>query len=100
MYNYNNGHLPRSFDNMFQKNLCVHSYGTQQSNLFHQPIVRTTVVLNSICIRGLKAWNGLESSIKSSSTLSRFKKLCKEMLFKQVQMSVAKTSNYYSDHLK
>ena len=79
--------LPEKYCNMFVLNSNFHSYSTRQKHYFNLPKVRLTLSLNSLSYVGIKLWNQLEESIRSSSTLSRFKKLCCSYLLKNLSNS-------------
>ena len=81
MYNSHTGHLPHIFKTLFVINSSVHPHNTRQTMLLHKPPVRTTHALNSFQNVGISKWNNLSSNIRSSTTLTRFKKLCKSELF-------------------
>ena len=81
MYHFHTGNLPHIFQNMFISNSSVHSHNTRQTKLLHKPPVRTTHALKSFRNVGISKWNDLNEDIRSSSTLSRFKVLCKRELF-------------------
>ena len=69
------------FENIFKPNFVYHSYQTRTSRNIHIPLVRTSCALNSTRMQAIKEWNLLSENIKSSSTLTRFKCLCKKYLF-------------------
>ena len=87
MFSVNSKLLPEKYCNMFVLNSNFHSYSTRQKHYFHLPKVRLTLSLNSLSYVGIKLWNQLEESIRSSSTLSRFKKLCRTYLLKNLSNS-------------
>ena len=78
MYQVKNDMFPQKYCNMFVQNSSVHAHSTRQKKYFHLPKVRLTSSLNSLSYTGVKYWNQLNESIQESSTLSRFKKLCKK----------------------
>ena len=82
MYSINANILPDKFSNMFVSNSNIHNYLTRQRHPYHQPNLRSTSGLNSLIYNGVKKWNSLRNCIKSSSTLIRFRKLCKNLLLK------------------
>ena len=82
MYSINANILPDKFSNMFVSNSNIHNYFTRQRHHYHQPNLRSTSGLNSLIYNGVKKWNNLPYCIKSSSTLTRFRKLCKNLLLK------------------
>ena len=88
MFKYQSGDLPKLFDNMFTLNSSVHSYNTRQCNMYHQPKVFSTLALNSFRINCIKEWNDLDSSIQQSTTLSKFKVMCKKKYFNDILMSI------------
>ena len=87
MFSVNSKLLPEKYCNMFVLNSNLHSYSTRQKHYFHLPKVRLTLSLNSLSYVGIKLWNQLEESIRSSSTLSRFKILCRSYLLKKLSNS-------------
>ena len=87
MFSVNTKLLPEKYCNMFVLNSNFHSYSTRQKHYFHLPKVRLTLSLNSLSYVGIKLWNQLDESIGSSSTLSRFKKLCRTYLLKNLSNS-------------
>ena len=76
--------LPEKYCNMFFVNSELHSYNTRQSHHFHQQKFRLTSSLNSISYTGVKEWNMLEDSIKSSTTITKFKKQCRTYLLESM----------------
>ena len=93
MYNFHSGHLPLIFKTMFVINSSVHPHKTRQRMLLHKPPVRTTHALNSFQNMGINRWNDLNLSIKSSTTLTKFKKLCKKELFTNLKTLQGKKVN-------
>ena len=81
MYKFHTGHIPLIFKTMFVINSSVHPHKTRQRMLLHKPHVRTTHALNSFQNMGINKWNNLNSNIRSSTTMTKFKKLCKRELF-------------------
>ena len=84
MYSVQVKSLPEKYCNMFTVNSNLHSYFTHQQHHFHFPNVRSTSALQSLYHVGIKKWNNLPSYIKTSSTLTRFKKLCKQLLLESL----------------
>ena len=80
MYSINSKLLPDKYCDMFVLNSNFHSYSTRQKYSYHLPNVKLTSSINSLSYVGIKLWNQLEESIKSSSTITRFKKLCRRDL--------------------
>ena len=66
---------------MFVSNSAIHSYNTRQQTFLHKHSVRTTHALYSLRNVGITKWNYLSNDIKSSGTLSKFKKSCKKGTF-------------------
>ena len=87
MFSVNSKLLPDKFCNMFVLNSNFHSYSTRQKDYFHLPNVKLTSSQNSLSFVGIKLWNQLDESIRSSSTLSRFKKLCRNYLLNNLSNS-------------
>lgn len=83
MYLIKNKMFPEKYCNIFVQNFNVHSYSTRQTKHFHLPKLRLTSSLNSLSYTGIKYWNNLNNSIQESTTLSRFKKICKTQLFQE-----------------
>ena len=54
---------------------------TRQSNTFKQVFARTTLKSQCISVQGIKLWNSLENSIKSSKNIFMFRKLYKRRTF-------------------
>ena len=80
MFNVHAKVIPDKYCNMFILNSNVHTYNTRQCKNYHQPNVRSTSGLNSLAYNGIKKWNQLPENIRSSTTKSRFKTLCKRYL--------------------
>ena len=78
---------------VFVENSSIHRYNTRQSNLIHQPFARTQTTLNSFRIVCVKEWNKLPRNIINSTTLSRFKILCKRHLFRQIEIRYMNVGN-------
>ena len=70
---------------VFVENSSIHNYHTRQRNLIHQPYARTHTALRSFRIVCVNKWNKLPRDIINSTTLSRFKILCKKHLFDRLQ---------------
>ena len=70
---------------VFVENSSIHHYHTRQRNLIHQPYARTQTALKSFRIVSVNKWNKLPHNIMNSTTLSRFKILCKKHLFDRLQ---------------
>ena len=87
MFSVNSKLLPDKYCNMFVLNSNFHSYSTRQKDYFHLPNVKLTSSQNSLSFVGIKLWNQLDESIRSSSTLSRFKKLCRNYLLNNLSNS-------------
>ena len=87
MFSVNLKLLPEKYCNMFVLNSSFHSYSTRQRHYFHLPKVRLTLSINSLSYVGVKYWNQLDQSIRSCSTLSRFKILCRKYLLNNVANS-------------
>ena len=85
MYRFHTGNVPQIFKCMFIKNSSVHSYNTRHKLLLHKPPVRTTHALKSFRNIGISTWNRLSEDIRSSSTVSRLKTMCKRDLLNDIQ---------------
>ena len=85
MYHFHTGNVPQIFKSMFIKNSSVHSYNTRHKLLLHKPPVRTTHALKSFRNIGISTWNRVSEDIRSSSTVSRFKTMCKRDLLNNLQ---------------
>jgi len=70
MYKYNNGMLPKVFDNMFTDMKSIHDYDTRNKDSLRPEIHKVT---NIITI-GPKVWNSLPKNIKAVKNISAFKK--------------------------
>ena len=88
MYKFNKGILPSAFLHMFQSNSSLHPYPTRQINNLRQPFSRSILVSHSIRFIGVQEWNSLDNNIKSSSTITRFKFLLKQSVFKNMSSIV------------
>ena len=84
MYSVQVKALPETYCNMFTVNSNVHPYFTRQQNHFHRPKVKSTSASQSLYHVGIKIWNNLPLYIKTSSTSTRFKKLCKQFLLESL----------------
>ena len=80
MYKCMNNLAPSSFSTIFIKTANLHTYNTRQNQNLYQPFARTNVSFNSFYVKGIKEWNSLDPDIKSSSTLTKFRKLSKNKL--------------------
>lgn len=81
MFKFQNRLLPEIPNINFVINSDIHSYSTRQKNDLHLFKVRTTNAQNSFYLHGIKEWNNLSNDIKESTTLSRFKVRCTQLLF-------------------
>ena len=72
--------IPCSFHNFFRVNSDIHSYPTRQRDDFELPLCRTSKHKSFIKFRGPHLYNSLNASLKSSLSLSIFKKLLKQNL--------------------
>ena len=69
----------------FITNDSIHSYSTRRANNLRLPhINRTTTACNSFYTNGISQWNSLNTDIKKSSTLSRFKRLVKKLFINEM----------------
>ena len=80
MFKLQNENFPSIPGINFINNHIIHSYSTRQRNDIHLPRNRTTTAIKSFYTVGIKEWNALDTNIKTSSTLSRFKCLLKQAL--------------------
>ena len=80
MYKLQNENFPSISSIKFITNNDIHLYSTRQGNNLRLPKNRTTTACNSFNSIGFKEWNSLDNDIKKSSTLSRFKRLVKQLL--------------------
>jgi len=82
MFKYDKGLLPNIFDNMFSRQIDVHSHSTRNRETFTLPICRTQSKMNSICYYGAYFWNNfINVLIKNCNfTLYTFKKVLRQSL--------------------
>ena len=78
---------------VFVENSSIHHYHTRQRNLIHQPNARTHTALKSFRIVCVNKWNKLPHNIINSTTLCRFKILCKKHLFDRLQSGIHECIN-------
>ena len=75
MFKLRNNILPEAFQNYFIFNSSIHDYNTRNAHNIHPQLNRISVTQSSILYNGSILWNSLQTSIKSSKTLSQFKRL-------------------------
>ena len=83
MYQYNSNTLPDIFNGFFHTNAYYHSHFTRQYADLHQFLPKTTISQNSLRCNRIKLWNNLDSDIKLSKTVNKFKKLLKNDMLVQ-----------------
>ena len=84
MYKFHYGLLPTLFINMFKTNSSFHSYPTRLCHNLRKPSAHSTKRTHSIRFSGVHEWNSITTNLKSSSTLSRFKTVYKQLVFKKL----------------
>ena len=84
MFKFQKGILPSLFNTMFTTNSFYHSYSTRAGNKLRVPFSNTTLRTHSIRFTGVHEWNSINNDLKSSSTLTRFKLLCKRSVFQKM----------------
>ncbi len=72
--------LPPQLADFFTPNCSVHNLNTRQHSKLHSVQYRIKIRANSIRIFGIKLWNSLSNKLRTSSTLSIFKKSYKKLL--------------------
>ena len=87
MYKFHMDLLPSMFNNMFHTNASVHQYPTRSCNDLRPPLARLTLRKHLIRSIGVKEWNSISLDLKSSSTLTRFKRLYKINVFEKMAFS-------------
>ena len=70
MYKYNNNMLPHSFDGLCTEYQSIHSYNTRNKGDYQFHMFRMRTILNT----GQKIWNSLPKNVKSSKSISQFKR--------------------------
>ena len=82
MYRILNCNTHLYFNNLLTNNLINHSYGTRmrENNQFNIPYFRTSSRHRSFWYQGIKAWNSIPNSIRSSDSYVKFKRKLKNHL--------------------
>lgn len=74
MYKILNNYTPKYLYDMVEQCLPVsHNYSLRNNNLFHIPITRTVAYYNSFLPSTVKLWNTLPNSLKSATSIAKFK---------------------------
>lgn len=69
-----NNYTPKNLYDMVEQCLSVsHNYSLSNNNLFHIPITRTVAYYNSFLPSTVKLWNTLPKSLKSATSIVKFK---------------------------
>lgn len=70
----NNYNTPKYLSDMVEQCLPVsHNYSLRNNNLFYIPITRTVAYYNSFLPSTVKLWNTLPNSLKSATSIGKFK---------------------------
>ena len=80
MYLCYKSYIPNNISELFCYNADIHSYNTRGSSNFHLPKIRTSLAKNCIFYKGPIIWNKLPLFVKSSPSLSVFKRRYKTQL--------------------
>ena len=80
MFKLRNNILPEAFQNYFVFNSSIHDYNTRIAHNIHPPLNIISITQSSMFYNGSILWNSLQTSIKSSKTLSQFKRRYKRFL--------------------
>ena len=72
MYDYHNGNLPATFNNIFKQVTSVHNYNTRLAsrNTYYIDKIRTNYGKFSLRFQGPKAWNDIDDKYKTLSKSS------------------------------
>ena len=73
MYKFNQGLLPKIFNDMFVRNAVIHEHYTRQSLNLHVPLGKSATLVRSIKFRGLFLWNNLKSVIDTKCSIHTLK---------------------------
>lgn len=74
MYKILNNYTHKCLYDMVEQCLPVsHNYSLRNNNLFHIPITRTIAYYNSFLPSTVKLWNTLPNSLKSATSIAKFK---------------------------
>ena len=87
MFKLENNLLPCLFENFFTKSSDIHSHNLRTLNNFRPDFAHTTTKLFSIKCSGPRNYSDIPASIKSSKTLSLFKKEYKSYLLRSWRLS-------------
>ena len=83
MFKYTNNLLPRTFSSYFTSISDIHHYHTRSHNKYYIRLARTSFLMNTLRFHGPRLWNGLRQSVKSKSSVGRFKTAFKNHLISQ-----------------
>jgi hypothetical protein len=78
---YNSNSLPSVFRNLFVTNSDIHSYNTRFAHNFNVQLSRCK---SSINVVGPSLWCQLPSNARDCPNFSKFSKVCKEVLIKEI----------------
>ena len=79
-YKFNQGLLPKIFNDMFVRNAVIHEHYTRQSLNLHVPLGKSATLVRSIKFRGVFLWNNLKSVIDTKCSIHTLKKNLKSHL--------------------
>ena len=82
MFRFHTRKLPVIFDDMFTRNVDIHSHGTRQKLHLHVPLPKTNLVKMSVCYTGVTRWNYYTKFIDTYCSLDVYKKRLKMYLHK------------------
>ena len=80
LYKFHHSLLPSAFDDFYSYNTSYHTYETRSKEFLHHPYSRTSLNASQIRSTGVYFWNSLSPGIKSSPSLTVFKRRLKEFL--------------------
>ena len=80
MYSYQNGLLPRSFNDCFIQVNQVHHYNTQSSSNFYTRVCKTKIRQFSVSYQGPKFFTTLSSDMQKTYSLQSFQNKLKKYL--------------------
>jgi len=72
--------MPSYFANVFHENADVHNHNTRHAHDNHITMHRTSLLKHTLRIAGPSLWNSLDSNIKLSFSVCRFRNRMKKAL--------------------
>ena len=74
MYDYHNGNLPATFNNIFKQVTSVHNYNTRLAsrNTYYIDKIRTNYGKFSLRFQGPKAWNDIDDKYKTLTSIHEY----------------------------